>query len=60
MIKKAIQRRDLHDPDAQSHDLHYWLSRPASERIEAVDLLRKQHLGHSDRLQRSARVVKRT
>ena len=56
MIKKVIQRHDL---GSQSGDLKYWLSRPPAERVAAVDFLRKQQIGNSERLQRTARVVER-
>lgn len=39
-------------------DLDYWLSRPPSERIEAVEFLRKKHYGSSTRLQRTVQVIK--
>ncbi len=39
--------------------LAYWLSRPAAERIAAVEFLRRQYLGPGARLQRVLRVVER-
>ena len=60
MIQKVINRGQVSDQDSQSKDLKYWLSRPAEERVAAVDFLRKQYIGSTERLQRSARVIERT
>jgi len=38
-------------------NLQYWLSRPASERLEAVDYLRNQMHGNTERLQRVVKVI---
>lgn len=58
-MKKVIKRRPLRDPNAAREDLEYWLSRPPEERVAAVDFLRAQFYGRSQRLQRVARVLKR-
>jgi len=58
MIQKVIKKRDLHAPSARD-DLSFWLTRTPAERIEAVEILRRQHYGSTVRLQRSARVVER-
>lgn len=55
MIQKVIHKSRLHDPSSSIDDLTYWLSRPAEERVAAVDYLRKQHYGSTKRLQRTAR-----
>ena len=60
MIKKVIQRHELEDSSQSSNDLQYWLNRPAVERIAAVDFLRKQYIGNTKRLQRTARVIEQT
>ncbi len=60
MIKKVIIRSTLKKSDDSTKDLEYWLSRPSSERIAAVDFLRKQYIGNTERLQRTARVIKQT
>ena len=45
---------------AASHrELAYWLSRPASERLAAVEFLRRQIIDPGARLQRVLRVVDR-
>jgi hypothetical protein len=59
MIKKYVRKMELNDPQADKRDLSYWLSRSPEERIAAVDYLRKQYYGSTERLQRIARVVQR-
>jgi hypothetical protein len=40
-------------------NLEYWLSRPPEERIEAVEILRRQVYGEdTPRLQRVVRIIK--
>ena len=60
MIKKVERRRDLSDPRAQRADRAYWVGRTPEERIEAVEMLRRQCYGNSERLQRVARVLQRS
>jgi len=59
MIDKVVKKRNLHDPEAKLDDLQYWLSQPPEARIEAVELLRSQHDGYTQRLQRVVRIVQR-
>jgi hypothetical protein len=59
MIQKIVKRRQLQEPDARQ-DLAYWLTRPPEERIAAVEMLRRQRHGTAIRLQRVARVIKRS
>ncbi len=59
MVEKVIHKCDLHDLSSDKADLAYWLSRPAEERIAAVDHLRKQFNGNRERLQRVVRVIQR-
>ena len=59
MIKKVVSKRKLTDPDEDLKDLEYWLSRPPEERIEAVELLRRQFHGSAIRFQRIDRVIQR-
>jgi hypothetical protein len=58
MIQRVISKRHLTDNSVRD-DVAYWRSRPASERIAAVENLRRQHHGRTTRLQRSARVIER-
>ena len=60
MIEKVVNKRDLNDFLSIEEDLVYWLSKTPEERVEAVDHLRKQYHGSTERLQRSARVIKRS
>jgi hypothetical protein len=55
---KAVVERTRLGAGSERADLAYWLSRPPAERIEAVELLRKEHYGSSTRLQRNVRVIK--
>ena len=60
MIAKVIKVRELNDNALILDDLKYWLSKSPEERVEAVDYLRKQFHGNSERLQRVVRVVQRS
>ena len=57
MIKKVIKILDLKD---KGDDLAYWLSKSPQERIEAVEILRKQFNGTAKRLQRIIKVIQQT
>ena len=58
-MEKVVTRWKSGDPAAEKADLAYWLSRTPEERIEAVELLRRQMHGDPGRLQRVARVFRR-
>jgi hypothetical protein len=60
MIAKVVKVRELNDNALILDDLKYWLSKSPEERVEAVDYLRKQFHGNSERLQRVVRVVQRS
>lgn len=60
MIQKIAQKRRLDDYSEIRQNLEYWLSRPHEERLAAVDELRRSFYGHSQRLQRTARVIQQT
>ena len=60
MIKKVITKHSLHDKNSVIEDLNYWRSQPPEKRIETVEYLRRQYYGSTTRLQRTARVIKRT
>jgi hypothetical protein len=57
MIEKVVAKHELNDPDAARRDLEYWLSRTPEERVEAVEILRRQLYGNPGRIQKVARVV---
>ena len=59
MIKKVIKKSNLGDDSTEEADLAYWLSKSPQERVEAVEILRRQHDGSTARLQRIVRVVQR-
>ena len=60
MIEKVVNKRNLHGFSSIKEDLIYWLGKTPEERVAAVDYLRKQYHGSTERLQRSVRVVKRS
>lgn len=57
MIKKVIKKFNLKE---KRNDLAYWLSKSPKERIEAVEILRKQFNGTAKRFQRIIRVIQQT
>ena len=57
MIRKIVQKQDLDNFSEIRQNLRYWLSQPPEERLAAVDALRRESYGDSQRLQRVARVV---
>jgi hypothetical protein len=59
MIRRIVEVRRLDGYSEIRQNLQYWLSRPGEERLAAVDSLRHQIHGHSERLQRTARVIQR-
>ena len=60
MIAKVVKVKNLIDKDQILDDLKYWLSKSPEERVEAVDYLRNQFHGSSERLQRVVRVIQRS
>ena len=54
MIKKIIKKSVLKD---KGDDLAYWLSKSPEERIETLELLRKQFNGNTARFQRTIRII---
>jgi len=60
MIEKVVHKAKLSEHDEIRQNLEYWLSRPAEERLAAVEFYRRQVYGTIPRLQRVARVIKRT
>ena len=59
MIKKVVKKVSLND-HLEKADLIYWLSRTPQERIEAVEILRRQFSGSTARLQRVATIFQRS
>jgi hypothetical protein len=60
MIRKVVNKLTLKDSSSVKRELAYWLSKPAKERIAAVENLRRQMNGSSERLQRTVSVIQRT
>jgi hypothetical protein len=60
MIAKTVRKGNLRNVSEVRENLAYWLSKTPEERIAAVELLRRQQDGTSERLQRTARVVQRS
>ena len=58
MIKKVVKKTDLKKDSSTKEDLKYWLEKDPNERVSAVEHLRRQFHGNSDRLQRVARITK--
>ena len=59
MIKKVVKKVSLNDNSVKA-DLEYWLSKSPEERIEAVEILRRQFYGDTARLQRVVKVIQQT
>jgi len=57
MDKQIVKKHRLDEYDKIKDNLKYWLSRPASERIAAVDQFRRDLNGNTIRLQRTARII---
>ena len=59
MIAKVVKKADLRDFSEIRENLEYWRSKPPEERIAAVERLRRERHGDTERLQRVARVIQR-
>ena len=57
MIKKIVKILNLKE---KGNDLSYWLSKSPKERIETVEILRKQYNGNAKRLQRVIKIIQQT
>ena len=58
-LEPVVRRYALSDRRAALDALAWWLGRPASERLAAVDELRREFYGNPARLQRTAQIVER-
>lgn len=56
MIKKVIKKGDI-SGHSDKENLAYWLSKSPEERIEAVEILRRQYYRSSTRIQRVVKVI---
>jgi hypothetical protein len=59
-IKIVMARKNLKESTSAGEDRQYWFSRSPAERIEAVEILRREFYGNAIGLQRIVRVVERT
>lgn len=59
MIEKIVKKGNLDDKFLKEADLEYWLNKSPQERIDAVEILRRQYNGSAARLQRIIRIVQR-
>jgi hypothetical protein len=60
MIEKTVTIKNLNDSGQAESDLEYWLSKTPDERISAVEILRRQYYGNSERLQRTVRIIQQS
>jgi len=60
MIKKVISKNKLKNFSEIKSNYLYWQSKTPEERVSAVEFLRRQTIGSTARLQRTARVIKKT
>ena len=58
-IVHNIRKGGIQELESAEENLRYWLSRTPEERLSAVEHLRRQWYGNSERLQRVVRVIKR-
>ncbi|CDI00837.1 putative Similarity [Candidatus Competibacter denitrificans Run_A_D11] len=57
-MEKVLKIVPLHE---QTNDYKYWISRPVSERIDAIEILRNQYIklkGIEPRIQKVFRVIR--
>jgi hypothetical protein len=57
MIAKTVIKANLRDISEIRQNLEFWMSKSPEERIAAVEWLRRERHGSSERLQRIARVI---
>ena len=60
MIRKEVNKTKFNSHSEIRQNLQYWLSKTPQERLAAVDFLRRQYYGDSQRLQRVARVIQQS
>ena len=60
MIEKVVKKMPMDGTREIRDNLAYWLSRSPAERVAEVERLREMVCGRTQRLQRVARVIKRS
>ena len=59
MLERQVRIRPLIDPAAARDDAAFWRRQPATARLAAIEILRRQVYGAPARLLRTARVLQR-
>jgi hypothetical protein len=59
MIRKKVAKHRMDNFSEVRQNLQYWLTKSPQDRLAAVDSLRAQVYGNTERLQRTARVIQR-
>jgi flavorubredoxin len=59
MIKKIVAKHRVDSLSEVRQNFLYWLKKTPRQRLAAVDFLRNQLYGNTERLQRTARVIQR-
>ena len=59
-MEKIVKKMPMDGAQEIRDNLTYWLSRPPAERVAEVFRLREMVCGNTQRLQRVARVIKRS
>jgi hypothetical protein len=57
MNRKVASLHRLEGFSEIKQNLEYWLSRPASERLEAVQILRRQAYGDTGRIKKVVKII---
>jgi hypothetical protein len=58
MIRKIVAKHRMDEFCEVRQNLQHWLTKTPQERLAAVDSLRAQVYGNTERLQRTARVIR--
>jgi flavorubredoxin len=59
MIRKIVAKHRVDSLSEVRQNFLYWSQKSPQERLSAVDFLRSQVYGNTERLQRAARVIQR-
>jgi hypothetical protein len=59
-IQKAVSIKKVNNKNNTKDDLDFWLTKSSEERVSAVEFLRRQSHGSSNRLQRVIRIIQRS
>ena len=60
MIARIIKKTSLKEHNEIEQNLAFWLSKDPSERVSAVEILRRQLHGDSVRLHRTVKIIQRS